>query len=153
MSGIHGASACSLSSELLLYSFPVLVWLLLGRWRSPVASSSSSVHPLLATCAATGPRPGLPWGLSGKESAASAGDAGSTPESGSFPGELNDSALQYPCLGNPMGGGACLRNLATEPPPPGPQPQLCSGSKPRQMCFMKTRTKAEPVWERCPRDF
>ena len=50
-----------------------------------------------------------------------------------------------------MGRGACLRNLATEPPLPGPQPQLCSGSKPRRICFMTTR-KAEPVWELCPQD-
>ena len=44
----------------------------------------------------------LPWWLSGKESACSAGDAGSIPELGRSPGGGNDNPLQYSCLGNPM---------------------------------------------------
>ena len=36
-----------------------------------------------------------------KESACSAGDLGSIPGLGSFPGEGNDNPLQYSCLGNP----------------------------------------------------
>ena len=45
---------------------------------------------------------GLPWWLSGKESACKAGDVGSIPELGRSPGERNGNPLQYSCLGNPM---------------------------------------------------
>ena len=41
-----------------------------------------------------------------KESACSAGDLGSIPGSGSFPGEGNDNPLQYSCLGDPTDRGA-----------------------------------------------
>ena len=41
----------------------------------------------------------------GKESTCSAGDAGSIPRSGSFPGGGNDNPLQYSCLENPMDRG------------------------------------------------
>ena len=43
----------------------------------------------------------LPWWLSGKESACSAGDMGLIPEYGRSPGERNGNPLQYSCLGNP----------------------------------------------------
>ena len=52
--------------------------------------------------------PGLPRGLSGKESPYSAGDMedmGSVPGSGRFPAEGNSNSLQSSCLGNPMGKG------------------------------------------------
>ena len=49
---------------------------------------------------------GLPWWLSGKESAPNAGDLGSIPGSGRSPGEGNDNPLQYSCLENPMDRGA-----------------------------------------------
>ena len=45
---------------------------------------------------------GLPWWLSGKESACNAGDASSIPGSGRSPGEGNSNPLQYSCLGNSM---------------------------------------------------
>ena len=45
---------------------------------------------------------GLPWWLSGKESAYNTGDSGSIPGLGRSPGEGNDNPLQYSCLGNPM---------------------------------------------------
>ena len=48
---------------------------------------------------------GLPWWLSGKESACNAGvtgDAGLIPESGRFPGGGNGNPLQYSFLENPM---------------------------------------------------
>ena len=48
---------------------------------------------------------GLPWGLSSKESACNAGDMGSIPGSGRFPGEGNGNLLQYSCLGNLMDRG------------------------------------------------
>ena len=43
---------------------------------------------------------------SGKESPASAGDAGSIPGSGRSPGEGNGNPLQYYCLGDPLERGA-----------------------------------------------
>ena len=45
----------------------------------------------------------------GKESACSAGDAGSIPGSGRSPGEGNDNPLQCSCLRNPMNRGAWQR--------------------------------------------
>ena len=45
---------------------------------------------------------GLPWWLSGKESACNAGDASLIPGSGRSPGEGNSNPLQYSCLGNSM---------------------------------------------------
>ena len=44
---------------------------------------------------------GLPWCLSGKESACNAGDLGSIPGSQRSPGEGNGNPLQYSCLENP----------------------------------------------------
>ena len=52
------------------------------------------------------PRLGLPWWLSGRDSACQAGDTGLIPGSERSPGEGNDSPLQYSCLGNPMDRGA-----------------------------------------------
>ena len=43
----------------------------------------------------------LPAGSDDKESVCSAGDLGSIPGSGRFPGEGNDNLLQYACLENP----------------------------------------------------
>ena len=45
-------------------------------------------------------------GLEGKVSACNAGEPGSIPELGRSPGEENGNPLQYPCLENPMDGGA-----------------------------------------------
>ena len=49
---------------------------------------------------------GIPRWVSGKESACSAGDAGSILGSGRSPGEGNGNPLQYSCLENPMDRGA-----------------------------------------------
>ena len=49
---------------------------------------------------------GLPWWLSGKQSACHTGDLGSTPGLGRSPGEGNSNPLQYSCLGNPVDRGA-----------------------------------------------
>ena len=46
-----------------------------------------------------------------KNPPANAGDAGSTPGLGRPPGEGNDNALQYSCLGNPMDRGAWLATV------------------------------------------
>ena len=45
-------------------------------------------------------------GASGKESARNAGDPGSIPGLGRFPGEGNGYLIQYSCLENPMDRGA-----------------------------------------------
>ena len=49
---------------------------------------------------------GLPWWLSGKESACSAGDLGSIPGLGRSSGGGHGNPLQYSCLENSMDGGA-----------------------------------------------
>ena len=45
---------------------------------------------------------GLPWWLSGKESACNARDVSSVPQLGRSPGRGNGNPLQYSCLENPM---------------------------------------------------
>ena len=66
----------------------------------------------------------LPRWFSGKESACQAGDMGSAPGSGRFPGEGNSNPPQYSCLGNPieeprelqsMGSQRVGHDLATKP--------------------------------------
>ena len=47
----------------------------------------------------------------GKASAYNAGDRGSIPGSGRFPGEGNSNPLQYSCLENPMDGGTLLATV------------------------------------------
>ena len=49
---------------------------------------------------------GFPGGSEVKVSACNAGDLGSIPGSGRFPGEGNSNPLQYSCLENPMDRGA-----------------------------------------------
>ena len=49
---------------------------------------------------------GLPWRLSGKESACNAGDVGLIPGLHRSPGEGNGYPLQYSCLENSMDRGA-----------------------------------------------
>ena len=48
----------------------------------------------------------FPGGSEVKASACNAGDLGSIPGSGRFPGEGNGNPLQYSCLENPMDRGA-----------------------------------------------
>ena len=49
---------------------------------------------------------GFPGSSEVKASACNAGDPGSIPGLGRFPGEGNGNPLQYSCLENPMDGGA-----------------------------------------------
>ena len=49
---------------------------------------------------------GIPWRLSGKESACNAGEVGSICGSERSPGEGNSNPPQYSCLGNPTERGA-----------------------------------------------
>ena len=51
-------------------------------------------------------------GSDGKASVYNAGDLGSIPGSGRFPGEGNGNPLQYSCLEYPMDGGAWCRLLS-----------------------------------------
>ena len=80
----------------------------------------------------------LPGGSEGKESACSAGDPGSTPVLGRFPGGGHGNPPQYSCLENPLGQrnltGYCpwgfkeldlTEPLSLQPPgTPTPQPPL-----------------------------
>ena len=52
------------------------------------------------------PKWGFLGGSDGKESACNAGEQGSIPGSGRYPGEWNSNALQYSCLENPLDGEA-----------------------------------------------
>ena len=54
---------------------------------------------------------GFPLGSEGKESACNAGDLGSIPGSGRYPGDGNGSPLQYSCLENPTERGTWLATV------------------------------------------
>ena len=54
---------------------------------------------------------GFPGDSDDKESACNAGDLGSIPWLGRFPGEGDGNPLQYSCLENPMDGGAWLATV------------------------------------------
>ena len=58
-----------------------------------------SLHPLLSVTGSSG-------GSNGKETACNAGDLGSIPGSGKFPGEESDYPHQYSCSENSMDRGA-----------------------------------------------
>ena len=72
-------------------------WVSLLSWR------------LLPACLSVFPLPmqftGFPGGSAGKESTCNAGDLGSIPGLGRYPGEGNGNLLQYSCLGNLMDQG------------------------------------------------
>ena len=54
----------------------------------------------------------FPGGSDRKTSVYNAGDLGSIPGSGRFPGDRNGNPLQYSCLENPVDGGAWCRLLS-----------------------------------------
>ena len=54
----------------------------------------------------------FPGGSDSKASVYNAGDPGSIPGSGKFPGEANGNPLQYSCVEHPMVGGAWCRLLS-----------------------------------------
>ena len=56
----------------------------------------------------------FPSGSDGKASVYNAGDPGSIPGSGRFPGEGNGNPLQYSCLENPMDGGAWYATVRSQ---------------------------------------
>ena len=53
----------------------------------------------------------FPGGSDSKASAYNAGDPGSIPGSGRYPGEGNGNSLQYSCLENSMDRGAWLATV------------------------------------------
>ena len=110
--------------------FLFLSCLLVDHLRFPVAFFPSSITPSSLLVWQQAPARDFPGGSVVKNPAASAGDVGLVPESGRPPGEADDNPLQYSCLGNPMGRGACLRNLVTEPPLPGPSHSCAQGPSP-----------------------
>ena len=57
------------------------------------------------------PQQNLPGDLGGKESACNAGDPGSIPGLGRFPGEGHGDPLQYSCLENFMDRGTWLQSM------------------------------------------
>ena len=65
---------------------------------TPSGGTSSTISPFECE---------LPGGSDSKASACNAGDPGSIPGSGRFPGEGNGNPLQYSCLENPMDRRAC----------------------------------------------
>ena len=62
---------------------------------------------LLPALGSPHPTQGFPCGSAVENPPANAGDVGSIPRLGRYPGEGNGNALQYACLGNPTDRGAC----------------------------------------------
>ena len=91
-----------------------LTWVLVisGRWRwtgkpgVPQSMWLQRVRHDWATELNRNNCEGLPDDSVSKESACNAGDTGSVPGSGRFPGGGNSNPLQYSCLENPMDRGA-----------------------------------------------
>ena len=91
-----------------------------GTWAAPVTGRTSHLQPHVPVAFASGPWwvgcCSRIWGQPGQNQAslmaqrvkslpANAGDLGSIPGSGRFPGEGNGYPLQYSCLENPMDRG------------------------------------------------
>ena len=109
---------------------------------------------------------GLPWWLSGTESAyPTAGDVGSIPRLGRSPRGGNGNPLQYSCLENPMGRGVCWASVSSVQfscsvvsdslwphglqharlPCPSLSPRVCSDSCPlSRWCYLTISTSASP---------
>ena len=83
----------------LLNEVPTTIVIIIMSFRSGHRSIERSIWWIIA-CR------GRPWCLSGKESACSAGDLGSSPGSGRPPGGGHGNLLRYSCLENPMNRGA-----------------------------------------------
>ena len=96
----------ALNNEQVHLSFRVL----LGRsWQAPSGPAGASLTLAFlymdSSFSPTSQSNGLPWWLRWYR-ACNAEDLGSIPGSGRSPGEGNGNPLQYPCLENPMDGGA-----------------------------------------------
>ena len=75
-------------------------------WKLFNQKQNSKIHKTLSNVIESENCKDFPGGLQGKASACNAGDLGSIPGSGRFPGEGNANPLQYSCLENPMDRGA-----------------------------------------------
>ena len=73
--------------------------------RPGVTAADLEICVLIKLCVLVQFYLGLPCGSDSKESACNAGDPGSIPGSGRFPGEENGYPLQYSCLEDSMSGG------------------------------------------------
>jgi len=87
---------------------PVCVWT--GLWRKIASGTSIFVPQVIKKGRKRNyhnlkKKEGFPGGSDGKESVRSAGDLGSIPGSGRFPGGGHGNPLQYSCLENPMDRG------------------------------------------------
>ena len=71
-----------------------------------LAGISKEPHHTQLFITHSSPPQGFPGGSEGKESTRSAGDPGSIPGLGRFPGEGNGNPLHYSYLENPMDRGA-----------------------------------------------
>ena len=97
----------------------VEVWGLLGgpmvdRWlrcKRPMSVMSHALGGGFFTTKATWETT-KPWWSSGKGSTCQAGEAGTIPGLGRFPGERIGNPLQYFCLENPMERGACWATVS-----------------------------------------
>ena len=88
-SEVHSPCSKPLDSSLVLL---LLCWALSPKWGTREKNLKNYM--------------GFPGGSEGKASACNAGDLGSIPGLGRYPGEGNGNPLQYSCLENPMDGEA-----------------------------------------------
>ena len=99
-----------------LQALRTVLWGWGGAWALRVGLAGDQVSQKMATVVVIGScwrfswhliaERGVPGGSEVKVSACNAGDLGSIPGLGRSPGERNGNPLQYPCLENPMDGGA-----------------------------------------------
>ena len=98
--GHLGRRGCAVSPGGRDWEYRALLWVHWGRKRFPRPDLN-----VLRFRLTSGMLMGFPGGSEDKASACNAGDPGSIPGLGSFPGEGNGNPLQYSCLENPMDRG------------------------------------------------
>ena len=107
---IKASVGCFFSSEQVVAEETVFLRSYCRSCTSPYLSYLMLLTTLCQLCfteiRTSGLSVGFPGGVEGKESACNAGDPGSVPGLGRFPGEGNGNPLQYSCLENPMDRGA-----------------------------------------------
>ena len=113
---LRGALGQQLRREATPGRVPGICWLFLGSHLSGISAGTQveglkarqnnlqDFHPRNSKRLSSGQD--FPCGSDGKASVYNAGDLGSIPGSGRFPGEGNGNPLQYSCLENPMDRGA-----------------------------------------------
>ena len=83
-----------------IYQLCYFTWVQIAFWKGQWKVNSTSVIILMQSCGFMG----FPSGSAGKDSACNAGDLGSIPGLGRYPGEGKGYPLQYSCLENSMDG-------------------------------------------------